>query len=106
MLSTNDLQARVDELPRTSALVAQEGETEEQTRARRAKARQDRKLAIAIFEGEWQAWLGAEYASTLPRAAQDAVFTLAWEHGHSSGYAEVEGLYAQYATLAETVRAA
>lgn len=106
MLSTNDLQARINELPSNSDIVRQEGEMDEQIKARRTKARQERKLAVTIFEGEWQAWLGAEYASSLPHAAQDAVFTLAWEHGHSSGYTEVEGLYAQYATLAETVRAA
>lgn len=106
MLSTNDLEARIEELPTNSDIVRKEGETLEQIQARRAKAKRERKLAVSIFEGEWQAWLGAEYASHLPHAAQEEVFALAWEQGHHAGYSEVEDLYEKYADFATKVRAA
>lgn len=54
--------------------------------------------------------LAAEYLSEIAEAHVEAVagatFGLAWEHGHSSGYSEIENYYTDFAGFATTVYAA
>lgn len=44
----------------------------------------------------------AEYAEPfgVPRAVADKVYSLAYEHGHASGYSDIENYYQDFAELA------
>jgi hypothetical protein len=54
--------------------------------------------------GEFRDWLANEYASNLPSAVQEKIWSEAREKGSPYGYAAVEDYYAHYAEFAGFVR--
>lgn len=78
---------------------------EQITAAKAEKAKQEREARMAARKAEQENHIErmfAEYAEPfgVPRAVADKVYSLAWEHGHSSGYSEVENYYQDFAELA------
>ncbi len=55
---------------------------------------------ISALEKQWSRWLGEEHAPGIPEVAQNKIFSLAWQEGHSSGYNEVETHYVEIAEIA------
>jgi flagellar biosynthesis/type III secretory pathway protein FliH len=92
MLNTNEVYAQ------TQALVYP-GSTNREAYA-------EYKAAQQALENEWKLWLEDEYASQLPSALLEELYTQAWSEGHSSGYSEIENWYRTFAEFAEKVRAA
>jgi len=60
--------------------------------------REVRQERVSTLETEWRASLAEENGiDDLPQTAQDAVFALAYEHGHASGYDDIANHYAEFA---------
>jgi hypothetical protein len=57
--------------------------------------------AVGKIVGEFKAYLADTYASSLPTAVQDRIWSKAWEDGHASGYSEIENHYIDNADFAE-----
>jgi len=75
--------------------------------AKAAKGKADREARRAAQRAEEKAHqdrMHAEYAEPfgIPRAVSGKVYSLAWEHGHASGYSEVENYFQDFAGLAQT----
>jgi len=77
-----------------------------QTREELAQLRREYQEATGLLVAEWVEFLKDEHGYDLPAAAQSAVYSKAWEDGHSSGYQEVESCYMNLADFARTVRQA
>lgn len=61
----------------------------------------DRHQQQADERRDHAAAMAAEHlAPGTPTVVADAVFSLAWEHGHSSGWSEIENFYIDFAALA------
>jgi hypothetical protein len=74
-----------------------------QVKAARAKAAREARLAAQRAEQDNHiAKMFAEHAEPfgVPRSVSDKAYALAWEHGHSSGYSEVENYFQDFAELA------
>lgn len=57
-------------------------------------------VQVPAVEKTFKEALAAEYLpAETPTEVADKVFALAWEHGHSSGYSEVESYYIDFAEL-------
>jgi hypothetical protein len=57
----------------------------------------------AAIEAEWREYLRAEYAPDLAPSVESSLFSLAWEHGHASGYSDVENYYQDFAHFADEI---
>ena len=92
MLNANETTAAVNALPATFDLPKGERET----------VRLANRSATTKIEGQFRAYLEATYASEIPAGAHEALYSLAWEHGHSNGYNETELYYDDFARLIRT----
>lgn len=91
-----DLKARQVELDLEKARIQEEiaqARRAELRAAREAEAAGVKALADRLYQ-EIVAQFG------MPRSVGDAVWALAWEHGHSSGFSDVENYYGDFAELA------
>lgn len=79
-------------MPSTSSQISP-SERRQAAELRRERDQQERAEQAAEFA---HAHLDAD----MPRSVAEAVFSLAWEHGHPSGWSEVENYYGEFATLA------
>lgn len=75
----------------------------DQAKAEKVKADREARMAARKAERENHITkMYDEYAAPfgVPRAISDKVYSLAWEHGHASGYGEVENYFQDFAELA------
>lgn len=87
------LQAAADAAQK--ALTDAKIEAERQARAARMAARKaERENHIERMFVEYAEPFG------VPRSVSDKAYALAWEHGHASGYSEVESYFQDFADLA------
>lgn len=79
-------------------------------RDERVRLRREYDAAHAELNGEFAAALADEYLSEISETRRAAIgertFALAWEHGHSSGYSEIENYYMDFAGFAIAVYSA
>ena len=54
----------------------------------------------------FKADLARTYLPTLPTDVTDVAFRMAWDHGHASGYGQVQDFYEEFADLAKRVEQA
>lgn len=72
-------------------------------KAERAERMNEYRQARTEIELQFKQWLADEYAYEESPKIQDRVWGKAWEHGHSSGYFDVENYYIDYAEFAQAV---
>lgn len=73
--------------------------------AKTARAKAEREARMAAQKAERDAHIERmfmKYAEPfgVPRSVSDRAYSLAWEHGHSSGYSQVENYFQDFAELA------
>lgn len=90
---------------RTRRLDAEREEQELKEAAQRAEREERQAKARQEQEGHFEKCfveIGQPLAG-LNRAQHDAVYAVAWEHGHASGFGDVENYYGDFAELARKV---
>ena len=93
----DSIQARIDEL------VYPTSATHPDANERRA-AQHDRQAIVRTIEADFATELADEYLYEVSESRRQAlgqlVYDQAWDHGHSSGYGEVENYYSEFAETA------
>lgn len=93
----------VDQAAQNLAALRAQVATAEQAVKDARRAEQEAKRAKAAQErADHQAAMYADHAEPfgLPASIGEAIYALAWDHGHASGYGEVEQHYGDFAELA------
>lgn len=82
-------------MPNASARQISQIERRQAAEERRERDQQERAEQAAEFAAE-------HLDAGMPRSVSEAVFGLAWEHGHASGWPEIGNFYGEFAALANT----